>query len=78
MTQVDALPTGGDTDDLAILGDCQTLYINTGDTYQPWLPVQDRDRLLVLDRQDRPTLHPGRARPDRTSPAPTARGCGSR
>ena len=54
VTQVDALPTGGQTDDLAILGDCQTLYINTGDQYQPWLPVQDRDRLLVLTADHRP------------------------
>jgi hypothetical protein len=58
VSQVDALPTGGDTDDLAILGNCQTLYINTGDQYQPWLPVQDRDRVLQLTPTGR--LHPGR------------------
>jgi len=58
VSQVKALPTGGHTDDLAILGNCQTLYINTGDQYEPWLPVQDRDRVLQLS----PTgpLHPGR------------------
>jgi hypothetical protein len=58
VSQVETLPTGGHTDDLAILGNCQTLYINTGDQYEPWVPVQDRDRVLQLS----PTgpLHPGR------------------
>jgi hypothetical protein len=58
VSQVDALPTGGQTDDLAILGNCQTLFINTGDKYQPWLPVQDRDRVLQLSPSG--PLHPGR------------------
>jgi hypothetical protein len=48
VSLVGNLPSGGETDDLAILGDCQTLYINTGDRYEPWLPVQDRDRTLLL------------------------------
>jgi hypothetical protein len=60
VSQVSSLPTGGQTDDLAILGDCQTLYINTGDRYEPWLPVQDRDRLLVLTAFNG-KLRPGRA-----------------
>jgi len=58
VSQVQTLPTGGTTDDLAILGDCQTLYINTGDKYEPWLPVQDRDRVLQLSPVGR--LRPGR------------------
>jgi hypothetical protein len=57
---VDGLPTGGDTDDLVIRGDCDSLYIHTGDTYEPWLPVIERDKVLVLT----PTgpLRPGTAR----------------
>ena len=82
VSQVQSLPEGGQTDDLAILGDCQTLYLNTGDRYEPWVPVQDRDRLLVLTALE-PTLHPGRADlvhvtgtdpaggPDRGGPAST-------
>ncbi len=60
VSQVDALPEGGQTDDLAILGDCQTLFINTGDRYELWLPVQDRDRLLTLTAING-KLHRGRA-----------------
>jgi hypothetical protein len=59
VSQVDTLPTGGQTDDLAILGNCQTLYLNTGDQYEPWVPVQDRDRVLLLTPTG--SLHPGRS-----------------
>jgi hypothetical protein len=48
VSRISGLPTGGDTDDLAIRGDCEALYINTGDTYEPWLPVFERDRVLVF------------------------------
>ncbi len=48
VSRISGLPSGGDTDDLAIRGDCDALYINTGDTYEPWLPVFERDRVLVL------------------------------
>jgi hypothetical protein len=48
VTQVDGLPTGGTTDDLAIRGNCEALYLNTGDRYQPWVPVEERDRVLEL------------------------------
>ncbi|MGA8248739.1 MAG: hypothetical protein WB797_17660 [Nocardioides sp.] len=59
VSQVDAPPTGGHTDDLAIVGNCQTLYVNTGDQYDPWVPVEDRDRVLRLTPTG--TLHPGRS-----------------
>jgi hypothetical protein len=58
VSQVSALPTGGDTDDLAIRGDCDALYLNTGDRYQPWIPVQERDRVLELSATGK-RLHPG-------------------
>jgi hypothetical protein len=48
VSRIDGLPSGGDTDDLAIRGDCDALYINTGDKYEPWLPVVERDRVLVF------------------------------
>lgn len=46
--RIDGLPSGGHTDDLAVRGDCDALYLNTGDLYEPWLPVQERDRVLRL------------------------------
>ncbi|GAA4720835.1 hypothetical protein [Nocardioides conyzicola] len=38
----DDLPSGGRTDDLWIRGDCDALYLNTGDRYEPWQLVQQR------------------------------------
>lgn len=45
VSRVDGLPTGGSTDDLAIRGDCEALYLHTGDKYEPWVPVEERDRV---------------------------------
>ncbi|MCF6377555.1 hypothetical protein L2K70_08065 [Nocardioides KLBMP 9356] len=45
ISQVDGLPEGGSTDDLAIRGDCEALYLHTGDQYEPWVPVEERDRV---------------------------------
>lgn len=45
ITQVDGLPEGGETDDLAIRGNCEALYLHTGDQYEPWVPVEERDRV---------------------------------
>ena len=56
VRQVDGLPTGGSTDDLAIRGDCDALYLNTGDQYQPWVPVEERDRVLQLDPTGRSSI----------------------
>jgi hypothetical protein len=61
VSQVRGLPTGGNTDDIAISGNCQSVYLNTGDQYQPWIPVQERDRVLQLSATG-PRLHPGRVR----------------
>ena len=36
------LPHGGRTDDLWIRGDCDAVYLNTGDRYEPWQLVQQR------------------------------------
>lgn len=45
ISQIDGLPEGGSTDDLAIRGDCEALYLHTGDQYEPWVPVEERDRV---------------------------------
>lgn len=39
----DALPPDAPTDQLRVVGECDALYLSTGDTYQPWLPVEVRD-----------------------------------
>lgn len=49
VSQVPGLPVGGHTDDLAISQDCQALYIHTGDLYEPWISVQERDRVLKFE-----------------------------
>lgn len=48
VTRVDDFPTGGDTDDLAIRGACDSLYLNIGDAYEPWITVDERDWLIDL------------------------------
>lgn len=50
VTAGSGFPTGGRTDDLAIRGDCETLFLHTGDLYEPWLPVEQRDRVITLTR----------------------------
>jgi hypothetical protein len=45
ISRIDGLPEGGETDDLAIRGDCEALYLHTGDQYEPWVPVEERDRV---------------------------------
>jgi len=59
VSRISELPSGGDTDDLAIRGDCDALYLNTGDKYEPWLPVFERDRVLVFTPSEQ--LAPGLA-----------------
>lgn len=36
------LPPGGRADELRIIGECQALYIGTGERYQPWVEVGNR------------------------------------
>ncbi len=58
VSHISGLPEGGRTDDIAISGDCQALYLHTGDQYEPWLPVEERDRVLRLTYDVR-RLRPG-------------------
>ena len=57
VTRVDEFPTGGDTDDLAVQGDCESVYLNTGDAYEPWITVAERDWVVDLARTTR--IKPG-------------------
>lgn len=43
-----SLPTNGTTDELHIRGDCDGLYLNTGDEYEPWVIVEERSHLAQL------------------------------
>lgn len=42
------LPTGGSADDLWIRGDCDALYVNTGETDEPWVLVEEKDLSLLI------------------------------
>ncbi len=42
------MPIGGSTDDLHIRGDCDGLYLNTGDKYEPWVVVEERARVVSV------------------------------
>lgn len=55
VTVSEDLPSGGDTDDLWIRGDCEALYVNSGDQYDTWHLVERRSLLvdLVLDEDHR-------------------------
>ncbi len=44
VTHSSALPSSARTDELHIVGNCDGLYVASGDQYQPWLAVQQRLR----------------------------------
>lgn len=51
VTHVDTPPTKyahGHTDELAVLGDCTALYVDTGDLYRPWSTVAMRDHVYTV------------------------------
>lgn len=50
-------PSGGSTDSLGIEGDCEALYLNTGDTYDPWILVERRPVAITVDAG--PEVRPG-------------------
>lgn len=47
VTFSEELPSGGATDDLWIRGDCDALYLNSGDRYDEWLLVERRSLVVV-------------------------------
>ena len=58
VTQSDSLPAEGVTDQLHVVGDCEGLYLHTGDAYEPWVLVERRANVVVVDVQE--TIRPGR------------------
>ena len=48
ISHSDHLPIGGAADDLHIRGDCDGLYLNTGDRYEPWVMVEERSRVVSV------------------------------
>lgn len=49
---VAVLPPSGDADELAVVGDCAAVYLGTGETTGPWVPVAFRDQRFRLDAAD--------------------------
>lgn len=58
VTRSDELPADGETDELRIIGDCDALYLNTGDAYEPWVTVESRGVAIRIHPDGR--LRPGR------------------
>jgi hypothetical protein len=49
VTRSDEVPsTASGTDSIHILGNCDALYLNTGDAYEPWVIVQQRSHLVTV------------------------------
>lgn len=55
---VATLPARSEADDLAVLGDCDAIYVGTGETLGAWIAVDHRDRSFRLAIGDR-GLRPG-------------------
>lgn len=47
-TRSDGMLVGGTADDLHIIGDCEALFVNTGDQYEPWNLVEQRDMTVEV------------------------------
>ncbi len=48
VTRSDGVPTSGRTDQLHVTGQCAALYQNTGDQYEPWTLVEQRDMAVTI------------------------------
>jgi hypothetical protein len=48
LTRSDSVPQGGQTDQLHIRGECAAVYLNTGDQYEPWTLVEQRDMVATV------------------------------
>jgi hypothetical protein len=53
VTRGEGQPHGGNTDDLYVEGDCDAVYLNTGDAYEPWIIVDQRDRIAEVQTGSR-------------------------
>ena len=57
VSRTTTLPDEGTADQLQILGDCDALYLATGDQYEPWITVQAREfHVRATPMADRPQL----------------------
>jgi hypothetical protein len=54
ITHSDEKPTGGSADDIWIQGDCDVVYLNTGDAYDPWQVVERRSKVWDITLPDQP------------------------
>lgn len=46
---VDLLPMSAPPDELFVSGDCDALYLSTGDLYEPWITVQTRQHTIIAE-----------------------------
>ncbi|MBM6546490.1 hypothetical protein JNO54_10100 [Janibacter sp. YIM B02568] len=53
IVRAETLPEQGRTDSLLVQGDCDALYVNTGDTYDHWVLVEQRPQVVGLTLKDR-------------------------
>ncbi|MBC9957454.1 hypothetical protein [Yimella sp. cx-51] len=53
MTKGEAVPAGGATDSFFIQGDCDALFVNTGDAYDQWVLVEQRPLVAGLSLDER-------------------------
>ena len=56
MHSSDGDPQGGAADDLWIRGDCDALYLNTGEVAERWVLVQERDTAVRIQTGPQPSL----------------------
>lgn len=59
VVRSDALPTTSPADELRIVGDCESLFLSTGDLYEPWVRVETRPRSVTIEavgRRERGTF----------------------
>ena len=54
ITQSDDAPSGGSTDDIWIRGDCDAVYLNTGDRYDRWQLVEQRAQVFEVTLPKKP------------------------
>jgi hypothetical protein len=46
---VENLPDSAPPDELFVVGDCDALYLSTGDLYEPWVTVQARQQRVAVE-----------------------------
>jgi hypothetical protein len=54
ITRSNELPHGGAADDIWIRGDCDAVYLNSGDHYDPWQLVERRSQVWDIRMPDHP------------------------